>query len=190
MKSLLFPCLAALSSLSLAAAADTSSDSTFSLPTSTDASAYLSGVWAGETGGTPTWATGKYATTLASALYSVETSFELATGYRSIVDAIWSAADKDGGDAVVASLSASYWNWASVTTNDWYAKNVPAALQTRVADFDSAWEGAITSVYGEAVATATATGSSENAAAAPAARCTGMAVAGVVAGVVAMAGVV
>lgn len=185
MKSFIFPCLAALSSLSLAGAADTSDSAP--VPTSTDASAFLSDVWAGQTD-TPTWATGKYATTLASALYSVETSFVLASGYSSIVEAIWSAAKKDGGSEVVESLSASYWDWGAVTTNDWYTKNVPKALQTEVVKYDSAWGSAMTSVY-DKVAAATATGSS-NAAAAPVPRCTGMAVAGIVAGVAAMAGVV
>lgn len=168
--------LTGLAYLGLATAADTSSGTSDTVPKSTDASAFLS-----EVSATPSWATGKYATTLASALYSVETSFVLASDYPSIVDAIWSAASKDGGDGVLASMSSVYWDWDKVTTNDWYTNNVPKALQTEVAHFDSAWDSAFTSVE----AKATATGS-ENAAAA---RCTGMAVAGVVAGVAAVAGV-
>lgn len=181
---LLLPALAAISSAGLAAAAHSSTAAaSAAVPTSVDATSYLSAVWSGQTG-TPTWATGRYATTLASALYSVETSFALASGYSSVVDAIWSAAEKgDGGGGAPASLSASGWNWGDITTNAWYTKNVPAAVQTEVARYDSAWDDAIDSVYSEV---ATATGGSANAAAAP--RCTGMAVAGVVAGVAAMAG--
>lgn len=181
MKSVLFPVVAGFSSLvSLATAASSTTDT--SLPTSTDAASFLSDVWAGQ-GPTPTWATGKYATTLATALYSVETSFIMQSYYTSIVDAIWSAAEKDGGSDVVASLSASYWDWGAVTTNDWYTKNVPKALQTDVVNYNSAWDAAVTSVEAKATATKNA------AAALP--RCTGMAVAGagVAMGVAAFAGV-
>ncbi|KAL1866023.1 hypothetical protein Daus18300_006924 [Diaporthe australafricana] len=148
-----------------------------SLPKSTDASSFLSEVYDGEA--TPTWATGKYATTLASALYSAQTSFAMRSDYRDIVDAIWSAAEQDGGSSVVESLSASYWNWAAVTTNPWFQDNVPKALQTAVGDYDDTWESVFTSVEAKATATKNA--------AAP--RCTGMAVAGVAAlGVAAVAG--
>lgn len=160
----------------LAAAAATTTDTT-AIPSSTDASSYLHDALSS----TPTWATGKYATSLATALYSVETSFVDRSDYTSIVDAIWSAAAKDGGDAVVASLSASYWNWGDITTDAWYTKNVPGALQTEVLQYDSAWESAFTKVEAKATATGNA--------AAP--RCTGMvAAAGVaMAGVAAVAGV-
>lgn len=176
MKTLILPILAGLSSLASAA-----SSTTASIPTSTDASSFLSDVWSGQTA-TPTWATGKYATKLASALYSVETSFVMRDDYTAIVDAIWSAASKDGGSTVVESLSASYWDWGAVTTNSWYQDNVPNSLQTAVASYDGAWDSAFTSV--EAKATAT-----KNAAGAAAPKCTGMAVAGVALGVAAVAGV-
>lgn len=157
-------------------AADTTPTDT-SIPASTDASSFLSEVYEGEA--TPTWATGKYATTLASALYSAQTSFAMRSDYRDIVEAIWSAAEEDGGSSVVESLSASYWNWGAVTTNPWFRDNVPGALQTAVAQYDDAWESVYTSVEAKATATKNA--------AAP--RCTGMAVAGVAAlGVAAVAG--
>ncbi|KAG8167378.1 hypothetical protein KVR01_003067 [Diaporthe batatas] len=159
-------------------AADTTPTDT-SIPTSTDASSFLSDVFEGEA--TPTWVTGKYATTLASALYSAETSFAMRSDYQDIVNAIWSAAEKDGGSSVVESLSASYWNWGAVTTNDWFTKNVPGSLQTAVAQYDDAWESVMTSVEAKATATQNA---------APA-RCTGMAVAGVAAlGIAAVAGAI
>lgn len=158
--------------------ADTTPTDT-SIPASTDASSFLSEVFEGEA--TPTWATGKYATTLASALYSAQTSFAMRSDYRDIVEAIWSAAEKDGGSSVVESLSASYFNWGAITTNDWFTENVPGPLQTAVAEYDDAWEKVFTSVEAKATATQNA---------APA-RCTGMAVAGVAAlGVAAVAGAI
>ncbi|KAJ0123028.1 hypothetical protein N8I77_010109 [Diaporthe amygdali] len=156
--------------------ADTTPTDT-SIPKSTDASSFLSEVYEGEA--TPTWATGKYATTLASALYSAQTSFAMRSDYRDIVEAIWSAADKDGGSSVVESLSESFWNWGAVTTNNWFQDNVPKSLQTAVAQYDDTWESVFTSVEAKATGTQNA--------AAP--RCTGMAVAGVAAlGVAAVAG--
>lgn len=174
MKAFLFTVTAGLANLGLASAA---SSTTNAIPSSTDASSYLNEALTS----TPTWATGKYATSLATALYSVETSFGERDDYTSIVDAIWSAASKDGGDKVLASMSASYWNWGDITTDGWYTSNVPKALQTEVLNYDSAWESAITKVEAKATATGNA--------AAP--RCTGMAVAGVaLAGVAAVAGVI
>ncbi|KAI3391569.1 hypothetical protein diail_7139, partial [Diaporthe ilicicola] len=160
----------------LATAQDATQTDT-SIPKSTDASSFLSEVYEGEA--TPTWATGKYATTLASALYSAQTSFAMRSDYRDIVEAIWSAAEKDGGSSVVESMSSSYWNWAAVTTNDWFTKNVPQPLQTAVGQYDDTWESVFTSVEAKVTGTKNA--------AAP--RCTGMAVAGVAAlGVAAVAG--
>lgn len=185
MKSLLFPALAALSGISLATATATTVPLT-DMPTSVDATSFLSAVWSGQTA-TPTWATGEYATTLASALYSLETSFVLASDYSSIIQAIWSAAEKDGGEKVTQSLDKSGWAWDAITTNAWYTKNVPDALQTRVAGYDSVWDDTVESVYSEVTAAAATTTGTKNGA--PAAKCTGMAVAGVMAGVAAVAAV-
>lgn len=99
--------------------------------------------------------------------------------YRSIINAIWSAAEKDGGSRVVESMSSSYWDWSGVTTNDWYQDNVPKTYQTAVVQFDEAMDSAFTSVEAKATATKNA----------GAPRCTGMAVAGVALGVAAVAGV-
>lgn len=170
MKSLL-TLTAGLTSLSPTLAADAITTSAFSIPASTDASSLLF-----DLGATPTWATGQYATSLATALYSVQTSFAGRDDYMTIIDAIWSAASKDGGSDVVASMSASYFDWGGITEDAWYTQNVPAALQTQVLAYDSAWDSAFGSVQAKATGTGTAT---ENAAAAP--RCTGMAVAGVAA---------
>ncbi|KAK7734690.1 hypothetical protein SLS53_007794 [Cytospora paraplurivora] len=173
----IIPLLAGLATL-VSAKSDTTQDT--SIPKSTEASKYLSDIWSGQTA-TPTWATGKYATTLASALYSVETSFGLRSDYQSIVNAIWSAAEKHGDSDDLKSLSTSGWYWDAITTNDWYHDNVPKALQTEVADYDNAWASVITSVGVKAEETG-----SKNAAAP---MCTGMAVAGVAAFGAAIAGV-
>ncbi|KUI74504.1 hypothetical protein VM1G_10102 [Cytospora mali] len=174
MKFSILPIMAGLASL--VSAKSTTADT--SIPKSTDASAFVSSIFSGQ-GATPTWATGKYATKLATAMYSVETSFVTRSDYTSIVDAIWSAADKDANSKALASLSASGFDWSAITTNDWYQDNVPKAYQTAVVKYDSAWDSAYSSVE------AKATGS-KNAAAAP--RCTGMAVAGMAFGVAAVAG--
>ncbi|ROV88914.1 hypothetical protein VSDG_08932 [Cytospora chrysosperma] len=175
MKFTILPILAGFSSL-VSAKSTTAADT--SIPKSTDASSFLSDLWSGQTA-TPTWATGKYATKLATALYSVETSFAGRDDYRSIIDSIWSAAEKDGGSKVVESMSSSYWDWSGVTTNDWYQDNMPKAYQTAVAKFDEDMDSAFTSVEAEVTATKNA----------GAPRCTGMAVAGVALGFAAVAGV-
>lgn len=181
MKSLATTLLAALPFLAATAAAASSSND---IPTSTDASSFLSSVM---TDGVPPWATGQYATTLASALYSVETSFAGASRYSSVVNDILSAANRYGSNDDVASLGQSGWNWGDITTNSWYTAHVPKDVQTQVSQYDAAWESVYTSI--EAVAIATST--SKGAAAAALPRCTGMVqAAGVAAGVaVAVAGV-
>ncbi|CAN8099875.1 unnamed protein product [Discula destructiva] len=174
MMSLFANITAGLATLSLIGTAQGATPTTSSIPSSTDAASYLHDIAA-----TPSWATGKYATSLATALYSVETSFGMRDDYHTIVNAIWSAASKDGGDEVLASMSASYWNWAGITTNGWYTSNVPKALQTEVLNYDSAYGSAYSSVEAKATATGNA--------AAP--RCTAMAVAGVAAFGAAVAGI-
>ncbi|ETS86149.1 hypothetical protein PFICI_04174 [Pestalotiopsis fici W106-1] len=153
---------------------------TTTLPISTDASSYLS--YAFPTGAPqPTWATGEYYTMLASAIYSVDRSFIQQSDYQSIISAIQSAADK-AGNQVSASVESSAWGWGAITTNAWYQDQVPAALQTEVLDYNSAWHSAVSSIQ----ALATATTPNRTVAAAPAPRCTGIAMAGIAAG---MAGI-
>lgn len=113
---------------------------------------------------------------LASALYSVDRSFIQRSDYQTIISAINSAAD-NAGSQVSASVEASAWGWGKVTTNTWYQTRVPGALQTEVLEYNSAWNGAASSVK----AIATAAKPSSTAAAPP--RCTGMVFAGMAAGV-------
>lgn len=173
----LFTALSALPFLTGAADATTASSST-GYPKSVDASTYL----IDEFTTLPTWATGKYATSLATALYSVETSFGDSDKYTSVMTAIRSAAVSYGGDEVVKSIETSGFNWGSLTTESWYTAHVPTALQTAVVNYDAAWGSAYDKVYNEAFPTST----SKGAAAAGVPRCTGMAQAvGVAAGVAA-----
>lgn len=183
MKSLTLTLLTAIAALPSLTAAATATNTATEIPKSTDASSFLSD----EFTTVPTWATGKYATTLASALYSVVTSFAEADKYTSVTGAIDSAAQNYGGDAVMSSIKASGWNWGDITTNSWYTAHVPKDVQKEVSKYDVAWASAYTSVEAAAISTS----SSKGVAAAGLPRCTGMAqVAGVAAGVaVAVAGV-
>lgn len=170
------PTLLLLTGLTTAATSTTDT----SLPTSTDASSFLSAEFTTY----PTWATGKYATTLASALYSVATSFVDSDSYTSAIDAIGSAAEQYGGDAAAASIRASGWNWGDVTTNSWYTAHVPGDVKTAVSKYDAAWVSVYTSIEAKAMATSTSKGGAAGAMGGALPRCTGAAVA---AGVVAVA---
>ncbi|KAI1848581.1 hypothetical protein JX265_011565 [Neoarthrinium moseri] len=144
------------------------------LPASIDASSYLS--YAFPPGAPqPTWATGEFYTRLASALYRVDRSFMQRPNYQTIVQAINSAADH-AGSKISASVEASAWGWGVVTVQPWYESGVAPPLQTEVLEYNSAWHSAASSVQAQAKA---AQGGS--AGAAPP-RCTGMALAGVAAG--------
>lgn len=174
MVSLLLVITAGLTSLGLASTTATSTTS--SLPASTDASSYLNNV---VNGPIPTWATGAYATSLATALYSVETSFIDRSDYTAIMTALYSAVSKGNAAADLAYLHKSQLP-LDITSQGWFTSNVPKALQTEVADYAVAWEKAITSIEAKATATENAAGP----------RCTGIAVAGVAFGVAAIVGVV
>lgn len=176
MKCILFTFTAGLSSLALASVTADPASTTLNLPASTDASSYLGNVLGGTT---PTWATGAYATSLATALYSIETSFADRSDYISIVNALYSAASKDHEAGAVATLHQGLVPLA-VTSEGWFTSNVPAALQTEVVNYANAWEDAFTSVEAKATATKNAAGP----------KCTGMAVAGVAFGVAAFAAAV
>lgn len=177
MKSILFTITAGFAGLALTSAAATSSaSSTSSFPASTDASSYLNNVLGGAN---PTWATGAYATSLATALYSLETSFAGRPDHATIVSALFSAASAGNADAAEASLHQGEAPLA-ITSQGWFTSNVPAALQTEVVSYASEWEDAISSVGEKATATHNAAGP----------RCTGMAVAGVAFGVAAFAAAV
>lgn len=136
-----------------------STTTVLALPSSTDASAYLRHVFP-PSAAQPTWATGAFYTQLASALYAVDRSFAGRADYATIVAAISRAGDADSPQ-VSASLAASAWGWAAVTTNGWYQSDVPAPVQTDVARYVGAWHDAEFSVLSDAQrAEATETGRS------------------------------
>lgn len=122
---------------------------------------------------------------LASALYSVDRSWVQRKDYQTIVSAIEGAADS-AGDQVSASVESSAWGWGVITTNSWYQKDVPTAVQTDVLEYNSAWHSAASSVQALATASSTQAATAAPAAAAAAPRCTGMVLAGIAAGVAGM----
>ena len=111
------------------------------------------------------------------------------------MSAIYSAGAGAGGPTVSASLAASAWGWAQVTTNAWYQTAVPAPCRDEVADYIDAWHAAENRVLraatagddgddegGEAAAPGTGSG------AAVLGGCGAAVVAGIVAGVVGFVG--
>jgi len=114
---------------------------------------------------TPTVAA-SISTSLASALHSVQTSWEDSPAYTSAQSAIISAAPSD----VAESISKSGFIYQDITSEDWYTKSVPKSDQSAV----SKEIGAINSVFTHIVGTVTSTGG-----VAPA-KITGVAVMGVV----------
>ncbi|TVY45155.1 hypothetical protein LOCC1_G003869 [Lachnellula occidentalis] len=108
-------------------------------------------------------------TALASALYSVQSTWNDSPAWTSAKAAIYSAAPT----SAQSSIDKSGYAFAELTTQKWYTKSVPHAVQTAVAGEVSAIDSAASKVLG----TATSKGDAP--------RQTGMAVAGVV-GVVGM----
>jgi len=113
-------------------------------PTSTDASSYLSHYYGNEA--IPR--TGALGTTLASALYAVETSFA-ANGHRASDDAaIWSAAARaTNSPELVASMAVSGWNYRHIVRHDWYKSGVPSNVQEDVISYVSAMNSVQSSVF-------------------------------------------
>lgn len=108
----------------------------------------------------------KASTSLASALNSVETKWRDTPAYTSAGEAIYSAAPTK----LQPSIATSGYIYEQVTTETWYTKNVPKAVQTAIDGHVSS----IISVEQKVLGTGTSTSK------AGAAQQTGMAVAGVV----------
>ena len=116
---------------------------------------------------------GSISTSLASALHSVQTSWEDSKEFTSAENAIISAAPSD----VASSISKSGFAYKDITSQDWYTKSVPKSDQSAVSKEISA----IDSVYTHVLGTVSSTGG-----VAPA-KVTGVAVMGMVGVVGAMA---
>jgi hypothetical protein len=98
-------------------------------------------------------------TSLASALYSVESSWQGSPQYTSANAAIYSAAPAD----VKSSIDSSGYYYRSITGQDWYTKSVPQAVQTAVAGEISAFS----SVGAKILGTSTSSGNAAARTAAP-----------------------
>lgn len=96
----------------------------------------------------------------------VESSWEDSKAYTSAQEAIFSAAPS----SVVASFSVSGFYYEDITSQPWYTKSVPHAVQTAVAGEISAFDSAAAKFIGTASSTSKGAG----------ARPTGLGVAGVV----------
>jgi hypothetical protein len=109
---------------------------------------------------------GAQSTSLASALHSVESSWYDSPAYTSADIAIFSAAPS----SVQSSISKSGYYYKEITTQTWYTKNVPHAVQTAVAAEISAIDSAAAKIIGTPSSTSKGAG----------ARATGLGVAGMV----------
>lgn len=87
-------------------------------------------------------------TALASALFSVQSSWVDSPVYTSVQNAIYSAAPS----SVQASISSSGYIYESITTNAWFTK-VPQALQSAVTSEFSALDNAAESIIGTSTST-------------------------------------
>ncbi|KAF9873273.1 hypothetical protein CkaCkLH20_09086 [Colletotrichum karsti] len=140
-------------------------------PTSTDADEYLSRLRLSTT------VSGSQATSLASALFSVESKFYNDEKVTTVFSNMFSAAAQaTNSPEVVASLAVSRLTWGVVVDEKWWDDKMPENDDKFVSEYLSDYSEA----YAGVMATATETGSKG---AAP--RCTGMAMAGVAAGVAA-----
>lgn len=83
-------------------------------------------------------------TSLASALASVQSTWLDSNKWTSARDAIYSAAPT----AAQASISKSGYQYDALTTQSWYTKNVPKAIQTDVANYGKALDSAAAKIVG------------------------------------------
>ncbi|KAH7311093.1 hypothetical protein BKA65DRAFT_518585 [Rhexocercosporidium sp. MPI-PUGE-AT-0058] len=86
----------------------------------------------------------KASTSLASALNSVQSTWENSNKFTSAIAAIYSAAPA----AAQASLSKSDFVYDALTTQSWYTKDVPKAIQTDIADYRKAINSAAAKIVG------------------------------------------
>ncbi|KAG0645116.1 hypothetical protein D0Z07_9111 [Hyphodiscus hymeniophilus] len=114
---------------------------------------------------------GAQSTSLAKALLSVESSWYDTPAYTSAQAAIYSAAPS----SVQKSIESSGYLYNDLTSQDWYTKSVPHAVQTAVAGEIKAFDSAAEKIIGTATSS-----SSKGVGARARARATGLGVAGVV----------
>ncbi|KAK6211783.1 hypothetical protein QIS74_11047 [Colletotrichum tabaci] len=140
------------------------------LPTSTAADEYLSI----HVKSIPSTVTGAVATSLASALYSVDRKYFDDKEWTTVYSHMWSAAAKaTNAPDVVASMAVEGFSLNDQQESQWWKDNVPDKDDKWVSSYISDWQKA----WQDTVATKTSKGGAP--------RCTGMAIAGVAAGVAA-----
>ncbi|EXF73766.1 hypothetical protein CFIO01_07394 [Colletotrichum fioriniae PJ7] len=144
------------------------------LPTSTAADEYLSQ----HVKSVPSTVTGAVATSLATALYSVDQKYFNDKEWTTVYSHMWSAAAKatDAPD-VVASMAVNGYSLDTQQEAKWWKDNVP--------DKDDKWVSSYVSDWQKAWQDNTAATKTSKGGAAGVARCTGMAMTGVAAGVAA-----
>ncbi|TKW56103.1 hypothetical protein CTA1_8273 [Colletotrichum tanaceti] len=140
------------------------------LPTSTAADKYLSA----RVSSLPSTVNGAAATSLASALYSVDRKYFNDKEWTTVYSHMWSAAAK-ATDApnVVASMAVEGFSLYKQQQSQWWKDNVPEKDDRWVSSYFSDWQKAGQDI----VATKTSKGGAP--------KCTGMAMAGVAAGMAA-----
>ncbi|KUJ08211.1 uncharacterized protein LY89DRAFT_691109 [Mollisia scopiformis] len=95
---------------------------------------------------------GAQSTSLASLLNSVQSTWEDSASYTSANEAIYSAAPS----SVQSSIDKSGYYYGQITSQAWYTKSVPGAIQTAVAKEISAIDSAAEKVLGTASSTGAA----------------------------------
>ncbi|KAK2007124.1 hypothetical protein LZ32DRAFT_610602 [Colletotrichum eremochloae] len=140
------------------------------LPTSTAADEYLSSHFHS----LPSTITGAVATSLASALYSVDQKYFSDDEWKTVYSHMWSAAAKaTNAPDVVASMAVEGYSLNEQQEAGWWKDNVPDKDDKWVSSYLSDWQQA----WQDIAATRTSKGGAP--------KCTGMAIAGVAAGVAA-----
>ncbi|KAK1580738.1 uncharacterized protein LY79DRAFT_581637 [Colletotrichum navitas] len=140
------------------------------LPTSTAADEYLSA----HILSIPSTVTGSLATSLATALYSVDQKYFNDKEWTTVYSHMWSAAAKaTNAPDVVASMAVEGYSLPDLQELDWWKDNVPDKDDKWASSYVSDWQNA----WQDIAATQTSKGGAP--------KCTGMAIAGVAAGVAA-----
>jgi len=99
-----------------------------------------------------------FATSFASAVYSVDYEFYVEHG-KEALPALWSAAAQaTNGPEVVESMQKTGFDMGSITTNDWYQENVPADVKTVIDEYVGEQRSVQSEFFGESVPAETSSG--------------------------------
>ncbi|KAK3381188.1 hypothetical protein B0H63DRAFT_450554 [Podospora didyma] len=143
------------------------------VPTSVDAESYVSKLYSPSP--PPAGVTGAKLTSLASALYPLQTSWAAHPMITSDRAALASAASRAADPTSAASIVSDIHDWKAIREHDWYKEFVPCEVKSDIDAYNSAWESAAEKILGTPKPTSTNGAHS--------AACTGMAMAAAAAGV-------